>query len=392
MQPDRPEPSAPSSGQPSSGQLSSGQLPSGRPSSAPQSGRPGRRAALVGLGAVAGVGIVDVAGLLFAGGRLTPGRLTSARFTDDFETVFGKHAGFRRNHAKGVSVSGFFDSNGEGGALSRAAVFEKGRHTAVTGRFSLSGGVPDVADAPAAVRGLALRFDLPGDEQWRTAMINLPVFQDRSPEGFHERLLAFRADPRTGEPDPARTAAFLRKHPETARAMRTAKQHPPTSGFADSTFNGLNAFHFTNASGRTVPVRWSMVPLRPARPAARGQAVGRDTLFGELVDELESGPLKWRLVLTVGSSDDPVDDATVAWPDSRRKVDAGTLTVESAHTEAEGNARDVNFDPTVVPPGIEPSEDPLLSARSAVYARSFQRRTAEAKSASAVDVASVRHG
>jgi catalase len=31
----------------------------------------------------------------------------------------------------------------------------------------------------------------------------------------------------------------------------------------------------------------------------------------------------------------------------------------------------------VLPPGIEPSDDPLLSARSAVYAASYRRRTGE---------------
>ena len=45
--------------------------------------------------------------------------------------------------------------------------------------------------------------------------------------------------------------------------------------------------------------------------------------------------------------------------------------------EAKGNARDINFDPLVLPPGIEPSDDPLLSARSAVYAASFRRRAGE---------------
>ncbi|NDZ81209.1 catalase family peroxidase [Streptomyces sp. SID10853] len=328
---------------------------------------------------------------MYVGGRLTPHRLTPARVVDGLEADFGKHAGFRRNHAKGVSVSGSFSSNGAGVALSKAAVFERDRQTPVIGRFSLSGGVPDVSDAPMATRGLGLRFDLPGDEQWRTAMINLPAFPDRTPRGFHERNRAFRTDPGTGKPDPAKTAAFLKRHPETALAMRIAQAHPPTSGFADSTFNGLNTFHFTNDSGRTVPVRWSLAPLQPVRLAAEGAANGRDALFEGLINALEAGPLRWRLVLVIGRPADPVNDATVPWPESRRKIDAGTLTIGSARTEASGNARDINFDPTVVPPGITPSDDPLLSARSAVYAQSFARRTSESKSKSAVDVTRLRN-
>jgi catalase len=58
-------------------------------------------------------------------------------------------------------------------------------------------------------------------------------------------------------------------------------------------------------------------------------------------------------------------------------------------TEAPCNARDVNFDPLVLPTGIDPSDDPLLAARSSVYAKSHQRRTREPHTPSAVTVAAV---
>ena len=51
---------------------------------------------------------------LSRGGWLTPHELTPARFIDGFEEVNGVHPGFRRNHAKGLGVSGFFESNGDG--------------------------------------------------------------------------------------------------------------------------------------------------------------------------------------------------------------------------------------------------------------------------------------
>jgi catalase len=92
---------------------------------------------------------------------------------------------------------------------------------------------------------------------------------------------------------------------------------------------------------------------------------------------LRAGPLRWRLMLTLGTRDDPTHDATLLWPADRRTVDAGMLTLNSVDNEAKGNARDINFDPLVLPPGIEPSDDPLLSARSAVYAASYRRRTGE---------------
>src|SRR6516164_6418171 len=201
-----------------------------------------------------GIALAAVAGTFaYLGGWLTPNALTPARFVDGFEEVNGVHPGFRRNHAKGVGVSGFFESNGKGVRLSKAAVFQPGR-VPVLGRFSLGGGQPYAPDTESAVRGLGLQFSLPDGELWRTAMIHLPVFPFRTPEAFYEQLLASRPDPSTGQPDPAKMQAFLARHPETVKALEVIKSQPVSSGFGDSTFHGLSAFRFINAAGESTPV------------------------------------------------------------------------------------------------------------------------------------------
>jgi catalase len=183
-------------------------------------------------------------------------------------------------------------------------------------------------------------------------------------------------------------AAFLDRHPETAAAMKIIKQSPPSAGFADSTFYGLNAFHFTNGAGATVPVRWSLIPQQGVQaPAAPSSKPGKDYLFDDLIHALAQRPLTWRLVITIGEPGDPTNDATKPWPQSRRSVEAGTVTIGAVQTEEAGNARDINFDPLVLPDGITASDDPIPRARSAVYARSFTRRAEEPKSPSEVNVA-----
>jgi catalase len=334
--------------------------------------RPTRRDLLLGAAVVGTFLAADLGALLYANNRIGPGRLTPQVFLDGFAKVFGRQPGFRKNHAKGVAVTGYFDSNGNGRALSKAALFAPGR-TPVIGRFSLAGGNPHAVDVSSTARGLGLAFGFPGPQQWRMATLNLPVFLDNSAQGFYDRLIASAVVPRTGKPDPAVMKRFLDAHPETARAMGVVKQHPPTPGFADSVYRGLNAFYFVNDSGARVPVRWSLTPMQSALPPASGA----DGLFDTLVRQLRAGPLRWRLVLTVGAATDPTHDATLPWPADRRSVDAGLLTLVSAEPDAPGNARDVNFDPMVLPDGIEPSDDPLLSARSAVYAASYRRRTGE---------------
>jgi catalase len=115
----------------------------------PRLGKAGAMARL----ALIGVALAAVAGTFaYLGGWFTPNELTPARFADGFEHVAGLHPGFRRNHAKGLGVSGFFESNGNGVRISKAMVFQPGR-VPVIGRFSLSGGQPYAADMPDTVRG-----------------------------------------------------------------------------------------------------------------------------------------------------------------------------------------------------------------------------------------------
>jgi catalase len=350
------------------------------------------------VGAVArltliGVAVAAVAGsFAYLGGWLTPNALTPARFTDAFEEIDGVHPGFRRNHAKGVSVSGFFESNGNGVRLSKAEVFRPGR-VPVLGRFSLGGGQPFAPDTEDAVRGLGLQFSLPDGELWRTAMIQLPVFPFRTPEAFYERLLASKPDPSTGQPDPAKMQAFLARHPETAEALKIIKSQPASSGFGDSTFHGLNAFRFFNAAGESTPVRWILTPAQPLKPAnAAPASQDKSFLFDALIVQIHRRPLQWYLIIIVGQPGDPTNDATMTWPAGREQVNVGTLTLDRVESDDTSAARDLNFDPLVLPAGIAASDDPILSARSAVYSQSYTRRAGEQKQPSAITPARVEKG
>jgi catalase len=346
--------------------------------------------------ALIGVVMLVVAGAFaYVGGWLSPGRLTPARMIDGFQEVSGVHPGFRRNHAKGICVSGWFDSSGAAALLSKAEIFKPGR-VPVIGRFALAGGMPMQADAPATVRSMALRFLPAAGEEWRTGMNNIPVFAVNSAQGFYDQLLASKPDPATGKPDPMAMQEFLARHPETVHAMAIIKTRAVSSGFADSTFNSLDAFRFVNAAGRSVPVRWSTVPSQAfvAETPAQAADADKNYLFQELIMQIHQHPLQWHLAVTIGQPGDSTDDATLPWPANRQQVDAGTVTIDGVSSEDDGPCTDVNYDPLVLPSGIEPSDDPLLSARSAAYLRSFTLRAGEKekKAPSAVTTQEVRAG
>lgn len=345
------------------------------------------RAAWIRLG---GIGLVLAGlagGFAYAGGWLSPGRLSPQRVVAQLEAGSGPQPGFRRNHAKGLCVTGDFTASGAGAEWSRAAVFAPGAVSAVLGRFALAGGNPYAPDAAVPVRSLALQFTAPDGAVWRSGMNSIPVFPVRDAAAFYALQQASAPDPATRRPDPARLQAFLAAHPETVRASAAIRAAPQSSGFGNGTYRGLNAFLFVDAAGRQTPVRWELRPdqaFAPFDPAAEPQ---RDGLFAGLAAELGRAPLRWRLVATLAGPGDPTNDASTPWPADRRQVELGTLSLTAAQSEDDGACRDINYDPLVLPAGIAASDDPLLSARSAAYARSAALRDGEAKRPSAISPA-----
>lgn len=328
------------------------------------------------LAAIAAVIGCAAGAFAWTAGWLTPGRVNAPHIIDTFETNYGVHPGYRRNHAKGLCVEGWFDSNGNGASVSSAAVFAPGR-TPVIGRFAIPGSNPSAPDASTPVRSMALLFALKDGEQWRTGMNSTPVFAVHTPWQFYRQLVATRPDPATGKPDPAKVDAFYRANPETLPFRQWVKAHPPASSFANTGFYSINAFVATDANGQRHAIRWETVPEAPYSPQSAAQKADPDFLADDLAVRLAQGPLRWHLVITVAQPGDPTDDATEAWPADRTRIDAGTLVLQSASSQSEGLCRDVNFDPTILPAGLKPSDDPLLAARSAAYAVSFNRRTRE---------------
>src|SRR6516225_2182658 len=88
--------------------------------------RLGKASTLARLALIGGILAAVAGAFAYLGGWFSPNELTPARFTDGFEQVNGVHPGFRRNHPKGLGVSGFFESNGEGARLSKSSVFRPG--------------------------------------------------------------------------------------------------------------------------------------------------------------------------------------------------------------------------------------------------------------------------
>jgi catalase len=314
------------------------------------------------------------AAFAYTAGWFSPQRLTPEKMVAALAPPTGVALGHRRNHAKGICFTGVFEANGAGSAVSYAQVFARGQYP-VLGRFNLGTADANAPDATVRVRGIGLQISTPDGQEWRSAMIDPPFFPVSTPQAFYELLIA------SASKDPDAMKIFAGAHPEIAAFGAWAKSAPWTGSYAEDRFNSLNSFIFTDGSGAEHAVRWSLLPaaqpvsVSPDDLAKRGP----DFLEQEITERVGGGPLRWTMAMTVANPGDPTADPSKAWPDDRRAVNVGTLTVQQIQPERDGPCRDINFDPTILPSGISTSDDPFPAARSAVYAKSFDRRTAEAK-------------
>jgi catalase len=331
-----------------------------------------------GLGSLVLIAVVlgsGAAAFAYTAGWLSPQRLTPEKMVEALTPPGGVPLGHRRNHAKGICFTGVFESNGNGIQLSSARVFASGRYPAL-GRFNLGTPNPDAADATVRVRGMGLMISSDDGHEWRTAMINPPVFPVSTPQAFHGLLLA------SASKDPNAMKAFAAANPEIAAFAEWAKTAPWTASYAEDAYNGLNSFVFTDDKGGEHPVRWSLLPAAQPVPVSQAdlEKLSPNFLEQEIGERLRNaGPQRWTMVVTVADPGDPTADPTKAWPPKRRTVSVGTLVVQRIEQERNGPCRDINFDPTVLPPGIHVSDDPFPAARSSVYRKSYDLRTAEAK-------------
>lgn len=329
-------------------------------------------AELISYGIIAAVTASGAAAFAYTAGWLSPARLAPTTIVHAFTPPGVAVLGHRRNHAKGVCFTGVFEANGTGAAVSRAPMLAAGRHR-VVGRLNLGTGDPNAPDATARVRGMGLEISA-GGEVWRTAMIDAPVFAVATVDAFYALQLA------SASAEPGAMQAFAAAHPEFVPFGTWAQTAPWTGSYAEDHFYGLNAFIYTDAAGTRKAVRWSLLPAAQpvAIPPEELARRGPDALEQEITSRVAGAPVRWTLAITIANPGDPTSDSTNAWPQDRRTIKVGTLVVERIEAEPDGPCRDIVFDPTILPNGMETSDDPIPAARSSTYAKSYDLRSAEA--------------
>jgi catalase len=294
-----------------------------------------------------------------------------------FEDLEGYHPGFRPAHAKGILLSGKFTPSSSVRELTKAPHVSR-PSTPIVVRFSDFAGIPIVADNDqenASPRGIAIRFNLA--EHVHTDIIGHSVngFPTRTVEEFVQFLRALGASG-PGAPKPTPIEAFLGAHPAALAFVQTPKPIP--TSFAKESFFAVNAYRFINAAGTSKFGRYRIVP-QDSNEYLESSALAKKSpnfLFDDIRDRIGHGAVTMRIMVQVASDGDVVDDSTIHWPEKRPLIEFGKIELNEVVPDQEAEQRQIIFDPIPRVDGIEPSNDPLLEPRAALYLTSGRRRRA----------------
>jgi len=297
-----------------------------------------------------------------------------AEIVDALNQRYGVHPGFPANHAKGVILQGSFTPTPEAAALSNSPLFA-GEKLPVTVRFSDASGLPYVHDAApvANPHGMAIKFHLPNGVDSDIVANSLKFFTVATPEDFRDLQLAAATSPPRAPRSP-QFEAFLKSHPSVEKANATLGT--PDS-YADEQYYGIDAFVFINAAGQRQPFRYIIAPEKIVH-LSKDEAAKKlaNYLLDELSQRLAEGAVTFHIKAQLAEPGDQTKDPTQPWPDDRKVVDLGTLTITRTADDSDALQKKLLFTPGRLTVGIEPSDDPLITARDGSYAESFKRRSA----------------
>jgi catalase len=232
--------------------------------------------------------------------------------------------------------------------------------------------IPD-GDPNSNPKGMAIRFTLPDGgitDIIANGQNGFPAGTPADFVGFLGSVLASGPD----APKPTPLEKFLATHPNTMRFLSTPNPQP--ASFATYTYYANNSFVCVNGRGQRQVIRWQLIPVAGENHLDPAVAAGNEPnfLFDELRSRLSRTPVEFRLQVQVAAPNDPTSDATLVWPDDRKKVVLGTIRLNTIDPKSADTERAMIYDPTHLIDGIELSDDPLPAFRAQVYSISYARR------------------
>lgn len=302
----------------------------------------------------------------------TPGQTKSpGELVDALHSAFGTHSA-RAVHAKGIIMEGTFTPANSASALTRAKHLQQIKSKVVV-RFSDFTGIPDIPDniGLANPRGFAIKFEMPDGTTTDIVGHSFDGFPTANSDQFRDLLLAIgRSGPSASTP--TALDSFLDAHP-VAKTFLTTQKNPVS--YAGMSYFGVNAFKFTNSKGESHFIRYQFIPEEGEELLTGEQMAAKrpDYLQEEIKKRIAKKPFKFKMYAQVAEQGDNIEDPSVAWPASRRKILLGIIEITTLGANTIQQDKSLSFIPNNVPEGIE-TADPMLNFRSKAYPISVKER------------------
>ncbi|MDB5733994.1 MAG: Catalase related subgroup [Alphaproteobacteria bacterium] len=299
-----------------------------------------------------------------------PAKETPLSMVNALHTAFGEHHA-RAVHTKGLILEGSFTPAAEAKGLVKMPVFH-GATLPVIARFSVFAGVPTLPDNDdgAAPSGFAFKVKAADGDDFDVEANQHKDFIVRTFDEFALFLRAVGAT-KADTPHPNPVEQFLASHPH-AKDFLGSLTYP--ASYAQAKYFGVNAVKFTNNGGKSAYVRYLFVPragenyLSPEDRKARSGNYLHDEIRARIARE----PVIFDWYAQIAAKDDAIDDPATAWPDTRKRVKLGTITLNRVNDDAEVD-RTLLFLPGQVHAGVAPA-DPMLVMRNTAYPISLGQR------------------
>ncbi len=321
----------------------------------------------------AGFAVVTAAGAgtaLVRRSEAAPGveTFSPGQLVDALHAAFGTHVA-RAVHAKGIILEGTFEPDPRAATLTTAAFLQR-IPSAVTLRFSDFTGIPTIPDniGDANPRGFAVRFTLPDGSASDIVGHSFNGFPTATSDEFHDLLMAIA---KAAAPDKP-LEKFLSTHP-IAKTFLTTQKTP--ASYATVAYFGVNSFELTAKDGSTRFVRYQFVPDEGEHLLGAPELAKQTPVY--LQDEIRirvaKRPFKFKMYAQVAEAGDVIGDPSIAWPDTRKRIPLGVITVDKLGTNSLAEDKALAFSPLNLPTGIKPA-DPMLEFRSRTYPISVHGR------------------
>ncbi|KAF7317988.1 Catalase domain-containing protein [Mycena kentingensis (nom. inval.)] len=292
-------------------------------------------------------------------------------------------------HAKGSGAHGYFEVTQDISNLTMAAPFSEGVGTQVplTIRFSTVAGEAGSADTNRDPRGFAIKLRTSAGI-WDWVFNNTPIFFLRDPTKFPLFIHSQKRDPQTNLRSPTNQWDYWSHNQESVhQVMRlfsdrgTPKSWTQMDGFSGHTYK------FVSATGQWHYVKIKLISQQglknfDASEAKALTAENPDYHTQELRERIACKKFpQWKVAIQKMTYEESkqfrydVFDLTKVWPEDQFPLlEVGKVVLNKNPENWFAEIEQVAFSPGNMPPGVEPSNDPVLQARIFAYSDTARHR------------------